>query len=99
MDPTADFWKTLGATFGLVFLAEVGDKTQIALFTLTAQGKPRLPLFLGGALALIATTALAVLAGSLVQGLAVEKWQRWIRVAAGIAFLAMGALMLLGKDD
>ena len=92
-------WKTLGATFGLVFLAEVGDKTQIALFTLTAQGKPRLPLFLGGSLALISTTALAVLAGSLVQGMAADRWQKWIRIAAGVAFLAMGALMLFGKDE
>ena len=91
-------WKTLGATFGMVFLAELGDKTQIALLTLSAQGKPRLPLFLGGTLALASTTLLAVVAGSLVRGAATESWHRWIRIAAGVAFLAMGALMLLGKD-
>lgn len=92
-------WKTLGAAFALVFLAEVGDKTQLALFTMAAQGKPRLALFLGGALALAATTALAVAAGSLVQGLAGERFQRGIRIAAGLAFVAMGAWMLLGKGD
>ena len=92
-------WKTLGAAFGMVFLAEVGDKTQIALFTLAAQGKPRWALFLGGTLALAATTALAVVAGSLVQGLAGERFHRWVRIGAGLAFVGMGVFILFGKDS
>ena len=92
-------WKTLGAAFGMVFLAELGDKTQIALFTMTAQGRPRAAVLLGGCLALCASTVLAVAAGALVQGAAGERFHRWIRIGAGLAFVAMGVLMLLGKDD
>jgi putative Ca2+/H+ antiporter (TMEM165/GDT1 family) len=91
--------KTLGTAFTLVFLAELGDKTQLALFAMASQGRPRLALFLGGTLALAASTALAVLAGSLVQGLAGDRAQRWIRVAAGLAFIVMGALMVAGTGE
>lgn len=92
-------WKTLAAAFSLTFLAEMGDKTQIALFTMTAQGKPKGAVLIGGCAALVASTILAVALGSLVQGVAGEKFQRGLRIAAGIAFIAMGALMLFGKDD
>jgi putative Ca2+/H+ antiporter (TMEM165/GDT1 family) len=92
-------WKTLGAAFAMTFLAELGDKTQIALFTMTAQGRPRIPVLLGGCAALVVSTVLAVAAGGLVQGVAGERFGRWIRVAAGLAFLAMGALMLFGREE
>ena len=92
-------WKTLAAAFTMTFLAELGDKTQIALFTMAARGKPRFAIMAGGCAALIATTVLAVAAGSLVQGLAGERFQRWIRVAAGLVFVAMGALLLFGKEE
>ena len=68
--------KTLGAAFALVFLAELGDKTQLALFTMTAQGKDRLAVLAGGCLALVLSTVLAVAAGSMIQGLAGERFQR-----------------------
>ena len=92
-------WRTLGAAFAMTFLAELGDKTQIALFTMTAQGKPRIAVLVGGSLALVASTVLAVAAGSLVQGIAGERFQKWLRIAAGLAFVAMGAWMLLGKGE
>jgi putative Ca2+/H+ antiporter (TMEM165/GDT1 family) len=92
-------WKTLAAAFTMTFLAELGDKTQIALFTMTAQGKPKWAVLVGGCAALVASTILAVALGSLVQGAAGERFQKGLRIAAGIAFVAMGALMLLGKDD
>jgi putative Ca2+/H+ antiporter (TMEM165/GDT1 family) len=92
-------WKTAGAAFVMVFLAELGDKTQIALFTLTVQGKPRLAVLLGGALALVSTTILAVLAGGLLHRVLGEGAHRWIRIGAGAAFLAMGAFLLLGKGE
>ena len=91
-------WKTTAAAFGMVFLAELGDKTQVALFTMTVQGKSRAAVLVGGCLALITTTVLAVALGSLLQGALGDRFQRWIRVAAGLAFVAMGALMLFGKD-
>lgn len=92
-------WRTVAAAFGMVFLAELGDKTQVALFTMTVQGRPRTAVLLGGCLALVTSTVLAVALGSVLQGMMGDRFQRWIRVAAGLAFVAMGALMLLGKDE
>jgi Ca2+/H+ antiporter, TMEM165/GDT1 family len=92
-------WKTLAAAFTMTFLAELGDKTQIALFTMTAEGRPRGAVLVGGCAALVASTVLAVALGSMIQGAAGERFQKGLRTAAGIAFVAMGAWMLLGKDD
>ncbi len=92
-------WRTFATTFTLVFLAEFGDKTQLAVFTLTAQGKPRLMVLLGGVAALAATTVLAVAAGSALRSVMTERFERWVRIGAGLAFVAMGALFLLSKDD
>jgi putative Ca2+/H+ antiporter (TMEM165/GDT1 family) len=87
-------WKLLAETFVLVFLAELGDKTQLATLTLAASGKSRLLVFLGAAGALVATSAIAVLLG---EGVARLLPQLWIRRLAGLAFLAVGTLLLLER--
>lgn len=87
-------WKLFTSTFALIFLAELGDKTQLATLTLAASGKSRLLVFLGAALALTATSAIAVLAG---EGVARAVPEIWIRRVAGLAFLVLGGLFLLGK--
>jgi putative Ca2+/H+ antiporter (TMEM165/GDT1 family) len=88
-------WKLLLSTFGLVFLAELGDKTQLATFTLAASGRSRLAVFLGAAGALAVTSAIAVLLG---EGVARAVPALWIRRAAGLGFLLLGALFLLGRS-
>jgi putative Ca2+/H+ antiporter (TMEM165/GDT1 family) len=92
-------WRTLAAAFTMTFLAELGDKTQVALFTMTSEGRPRLAVLVGGSLALVASTVLAVALGSLLQGAAGDRFQRWIRLAGGAVFVAMGLLMLFGGDE
>ena len=87
-------WRLFGSTFALVFLAELGDKTQLATLSLAASGRSRLLVFLGAATALVATSAIAVLVG---EGLARVVPEIWIRRAAGAGFLVLGALFLLGK--
>jgi putative Ca2+/H+ antiporter (TMEM165/GDT1 family) len=88
-------WKLLLSTFGLVFLAELGDKTQLATFTLAASGRSRLAVFLGAAGALVVTSAIAVLLG---EGVARAVPESWIRRAAGLGFLALGVLFLLDRS-
>ncbi len=87
-------WKVLATTFAVVFLAEMGDKTQLAALTLTSDTRSPLAVFLGASLALVAATFLGVLVGALFY-----HWipQSLIKKAAGVAFLAVGALMLGGK--
>jgi putative Ca2+/H+ antiporter (TMEM165/GDT1 family) len=82
------------STFGLVFLAELGDKTQLATLSLAASGQSRLAVFLGAAGALVMTSAIAVLVG---EGLTRLVPPVWIHRAAGVGFLIMGALFLAGK--
>lgn len=83
--------KVLLSTFGLVFLAEMGDKTQLATMALAA-GTNRWAVFLGAAGALVATSAVAVLAGELV---ARHVDPAWIHRAAGVLFLVLGVWYLV----
>ncbi|MCA9600067.1 MAG: TMEM165/GDT1 family protein [Myxococcales bacterium] len=88
--------KLLASTFAAVFLAELGDKTQLATLTLAAGSKSRLAVFVGSALALTATSAIAVLAGDALTRVVSPLWLRRI---AGVAFLLLGALYLLSRGD
>lgn len=87
-------WKLLLSTFGLIFLAELGDKTQLATFTLAASGRSRLAVFLGAAGALVVTSGMAVLLGETIVRVVPEIW---IRRAAGLGFVVLGALFLLDR--
>lgn len=88
-------WKLLGTTFITVFLAELGDKTQLATLTFAASGHSRISIFIGSAAALIATSAIAVLAG--------ESLSRFISPAllktmAGAAFILIGFWVLFSRS-
>jgi hypothetical protein len=91
-----EWWKLFGGAFILIFLAELGDKTQLAALAKTAES-PDDPLakwavFLGASLALVASTFIAVFAGSALKALVPDE--RFIRVAAGGLFLVFGTLIL-----
>ena len=85
-------WKLLTSTFGVVFLAELGDKTQLATLGLAADSKSRLAVFLGSASALVATSLIAVLAGGLVARYIPPDY---LKKGAGILFLMLGAWTLV----
>ena len=89
-------WKLFTSTFLLIFLAELGDKTQLATLGLAAGAASRFSVFLGAAAALVATTALAVVAGEAVGRLVPELW---LRRGAGALFVALGAFFLLARPD
>jgi Ca2+/H+ antiporter, TMEM165/GDT1 family len=87
-------WKLFGSTFALIFLAELGDKTQFATLSLAASGKSRWLVFAGAAAALVATSAIGVILG---EGVARIIPEIWIKRAAGVGFLVLGVLFLLGR--
>ncbi len=83
-------WSALLSTFGLVFIAELGDKTQLAVMTQTCKFRRPWPVFLGGSLALTAVTALGALGGRVLGELIPAEV---IRLVAAAAFVGMGVLI------
>jgi putative Ca2+/H+ antiporter (TMEM165/GDT1 family) len=88
-------WKLLATTFGAVFIAELGDKTQLATLSLSA-GKEvnRLSVFLGSASALVCTSLIAVLAGELISRYVPPQY---LRRGAGAIFIVLGLLYIFRK--
>ncbi|MCA1578217.1 MAG: TMEM165/GDT1 family protein [Acidobacteria bacterium] len=86
--------RVLITTFGIIFLAEMGDKTQLAAMTMAADTKRPWAVFLGASLALAAVSGLGVLVGSVI-GTYVPL--EWVKRAAAVAFIVIGILMLAGK--
>jgi putative Ca2+/H+ antiporter (TMEM165/GDT1 family) len=81
-------WRALLSTFGVLFLAELGDKTQLAVIAQTCRYRRPWVVFLGASAALAVVTGVGVLAGQLAGWLIPERVVRWL-AAAG--FLVMGA--------
>ena len=88
--------KTMFSTFAAVFIAELGDKTQLATLSMSSGTASKWSVFAGSALALCATSAMAVLAGGLVSRFISPLWLR--RIAGGV-FIALGALFLLTRPE
>ena len=59
----ANFWGVFLSTFITIFLAELGDKTQVATLLISAESHKPLMVFVGAALALISTSLVGVLVG------------------------------------
>ena len=86
-------WKVLGLVFGTVFIAELGDKTQLAtLLFATDKDVSKWLVFIGASLALVATSALGVIGGSLISQYVSE---RTLHVIAGVGFILIGVWTLL----
>jgi putative Ca2+/H+ antiporter (TMEM165/GDT1 family) len=86
--------RVLLTTFGIIFLAEMGDKTQLAAMTMAAQTKKPWAVLFGASLALAAVSALGVLVGSVIGDYVPLVW---VKRAAATAFIVVGILMLFGK--
>ena len=87
-------FKVLLSTFALLFVAELGDKTQLAVISMTAKHKMPLYVFIGAALALATVTAIGVLGGELLTRFIPEAVLRKI---AAVMFVGMGILMWFNK--
>lgn len=81
-------WQLLASVFGSVFVAELGDKTQLATMLFAAKGEAsKWQIFAAASAALVVSTALGVLAGHYVGALLNPKH---LHYAAGIGFVAIG---------
>jgi putative Ca2+/H+ antiporter (TMEM165/GDT1 family) len=84
--------KMLFTTFGLIFLAELGDKTQLATFCISADCDSKVSVFLGAAGALVLSSLVAVLCGT-----AFDRFipANYIKIGASLFFIVVGIGMLI----
>ena len=84
--------KLFFTVFVTIFIAELGDKTQLATLLYAADAQySRVTVFLAAALALITATALGVTAGALIGHWLTPTLLRWV---SGIGFVAIGLSIL-----
>ena len=85
-------WKLIASTFGVVFLAELGDKTQLAALTLTASSKRPLSVFVGTSAALVVVSFIGILIGAAAaEAIPIAV----VRKLGAAAFILIGVAMLL----
>ena len=85
-------WKIFMLIFGTVFVAELGDKTQLATMLFASDKEvSKITVFVAASAALIVASALGVLAGSLLSAYINEKF---LHYAAGMGFIVIGAYTL-----
>jgi putative Ca2+/H+ antiporter (TMEM165/GDT1 family) len=85
--------KILSTVFTSVFIAELGDKTQLATMLFASdKDTSKMTVFVGAALALVVTSALGVVAGSALSQYVSEKVLHYL---AGIGFIAIGIWTLV----
>ncbi len=85
-------FKILISTFGLIFLAELGDKTQIATLSFSMESKSPFSVFLGSAAALVCTSFIAVYGATYFS-----KWipMEWVPRISGVLFIVIGIFYLV----
>lgn len=84
--------KLMLTTYGLILLAEIGDKTQLATLGFSAESKSPWSVFIGASLALVTTSFIAVFLGTMLG--------KWIPVSflhriAGALFIVLGILLMV----
>jgi putative Ca2+/H+ antiporter (TMEM165/GDT1 family) len=88
-------WKTFATVFGTVFLAEIGDKTQLATLLFASRSPANLwVVFVASAAALVLASAIGVTAGALVSELVNNT--KYLTLAAGVGFILVGVWTLYG---
>lgn len=85
-------WKVMLTSFAIVFLAELGDKTQLAALAITGRTASPLAVFVGASVALVIVTAIGVGAGALLGKLLPE---RAVEIGSALLFIAVGVFLLV----
>ena len=79
------------SSFITIFIAELGDKTQLATLTLSGTSKKPLAVFLGSASALILASLVGVLAGGSISTFIPEIY---LKLIASCTFLIIGSRLI-----
>ncbi len=87
-------WKILIATFSTIFLAELGDKTQIAAIIMTSKTNKPLTVFIGSMIAFAVITIIGVAFGGVITKVIPIYL---IKALSAVAFITVGILILIGK--
>lgn len=86
-------WKIFFMIFATVFIAELGDKTQLATMLFAADKEVnKYTVFIAASVALILASGIGVLAGSLLSDFINEKYLHYI---AGVGFITIGVFTLI----
>jgi putative Ca2+/H+ antiporter (TMEM165/GDT1 family) len=92
MDP-----RLFATVFSTVFVAELGDKTQLATLLYASDAShPKLTVFAASAAALVLASGIGVLAGSFLSAHVDARAIRWV---AGLGFVVVGIWVLLGRNS
>ena len=84
-------WHVFLLAFSTLFIAEMGDKTQLAVFSLVADSKSPVAVFLGASSALVIVTLIGVLFGGLVTKIIPVSF---LKVGSGLLFTGIGVYTL-----
>ena len=84
------------STFLTVFLAELGDKTQLATVALSGTSDRPLAVFLGSSSALVLASLLGAMAGGSIANLIPTEW---LQLVAAVGFLIIGSQLLLRRNS
>lgn len=87
-------WHLLGLSFVMVFISELGDKSQLAAIALSGSSKSLRAVFLGTAAALLLASFLGVVLG---EGLSQLLPIHWVKGVAAIGFAVLGIRLLLAN--
>lgn len=87
-------WKIIVSVFVTIFLAELGDKTQLASILMTSKTNKPVLVFIGTMLAFAVVTVIGVSVGGVITKFLPISF---IKVGAAIAFIIIGILILAGK--
>ena len=87
-------WQLFVTVFGVIFIAELPDKTAVAALVLATRYRP-MPVFLGTALALTVQSVVAIVAGKLLSMLPARP----VHIGAGLLFIVSAVVMWRRKGD
>ncbi|MBD2325470.1 TMEM165/GDT1 family protein [Alkalinema sp. FACHB-956] len=89
-------WHLLSLSFITVFLAELGDKSQLAAIALSGNAKSAKAVFFGAVAALVLASLIGVLVG---EGTAQVLPTRWTKLIAAIGFAVMAVRLLFFSNN